>query len=57
MAQSPIHLTILRRGDTNIVDLAEVDSLIARSETQVEGAFLQEVATEVACIATPGRGR
>jgi hypothetical protein len=31
---APIYLTILRKGDLNIVDLAEVGSLIARSETQ-----------------------
>jgi TolB-like protein/ketosteroid isomerase-like protein len=57
MAQSPIHLTILRKGDTHIVDLAEVGSLIPRSETQVDGAFLQELTAEVMHLATPGYGR
>ena len=56
-APSPIHLTILRRGDTNIIDLDEVDALIPRSETQVDNTFLQELATEVMHLATPGRIR
>ena len=56
-AQQPIHLTILRRGDTNIVDLDEVDSLIPRSETQVDGAFLQELAAEVVRLTSPGYNR
>ena len=56
-ASSPIHLTILRRGDTNIIDLDEVDALIPRSETQVDNTFLQELATEVMHLATPGRIR
>src|SRR5688572_25304540 len=54
---SPIHLTILRRGDTNIIDLDEVDALIPRSETQVDSTFLQELAAEVMHLATPGRSR
>jgi hypothetical protein len=33
--QPPIYLTILRQGDTNIVDLAEVGSLTPRSGTSV----------------------
>jgi CHAT domain-containing protein/tetratricopeptide (TPR) repeat protein len=53
----PIHLTILRRGDTNIVDLDEVDALIPRSETQVDGAFLQEIAEEVVRLTAPGYNR
>jgi tetratricopeptide (TPR) repeat protein len=57
MAPPPIHLTILRKGDTNIVDLAEVGSLIPRSETQVDGAFLQELVAEFARIATPEHNR
>ncbi|MBI3302967.1 MAG: CHAT domain-containing protein, partial [Deltaproteobacteria bacterium] len=52
-----MHLTILRKGDTNIVDLAEVGSVIPRSETQVDGAFLQELAAEAMHLATPGYGR
>jgi len=56
-AQPPIHLTILRRGDTNIVDLDEVDALIPRSETQVDGAFLQELAAEVVRLTAPGYSR
>ena len=55
--QPPIHLTILRKGDTNIVDLAEVGSLIPRSETQVEGSLLRALATEVMNLATPDNGR
>src|SRR5262245_46232049 len=53
----PIHLTILRQGDINLVDLAEVGALIPRSETQVEDSFLQELAAEVSHLATPGYGR
>src|SRR5437762_12422770 len=55
--QPPIYLTILRRGDLNIIDLAEVGALIPRSETQVEEVFLQELATEVRHLATPGHSR
>src|SRR5215831_9270 len=55
--QPSIHLTILRKGDTNIVDLDEVDSLIPRSETQVDGAFLQELAAEVVRLTAPGYNR
>jgi hypothetical protein len=56
IGQSPIYLTILRRDGTNIVDLAEVGSLIPRSETRVDGSFLQELTTEVMRLATPGYG-
>ena len=56
-AQSPISLTILRRGDMLLVDVAELGSLIPRSETQVDDAFLQELAAEVSQLATPGYGR
>jgi CHAT domain-containing protein/tetratricopeptide (TPR) repeat protein len=44
---TPIHLTILRQGDLNIVDLAETGVLIPRSETQVDDAFLEELAAEM----------
>ena len=53
----PIYLTILRRGDINIVDLAEVGSVIPRSETQVDEAFLQELVSEVMGVASSGYGR
>lgn len=53
----PIHLTILRRGDTHIIDLDEVNSLIPRSETHVDGAFLQELVAEVMHVTTRGRIR
>jgi tetratricopeptide (TPR) repeat protein len=58
-AQVPasIRLTILRKGDINIVDLDGVDSLIPRSETQVDTAFLQELAAEVMHLAAPGYAR
>src|SRR5439155_12285132 len=55
--QPPIYLTILRKGDLNLIDLAEVGALIPRSETQVDGAFLQELATEVMRLAPPRHGR
>jgi TolB-like protein len=57
MGQTPIHLTILRKGDTHIVDLAEVGSLIPRSETQVDGSFLLDLTDEVMRLATPGYDR
>ncbi len=57
MAQPPISLTILRQGDTNIVDLAEVGSLIPRGETRVDDAFLQEVSAEVRSVAIPEYSR
>ncbi len=47
MADNPIHLTILRRGDIHIVDLAEVQAIIPRSETRVETAFLEEISQEI----------
>ena len=50
----PIHLTILRKGDVNIVDFAEMGSIIPRSETQVEGVFLQEIVDEASHFGTPG---
>lgn len=54
MPPPPIYLTILRKGDTNIIDLVETGSLIPRSETQVNEAFLRELAAEVAPLMTPG---
>jgi len=50
-AAPAIQLTILRRGSANIVDLAEVGSLIPRSETEVDAAFLAELAEEMAHLA------
>lgn len=47
MANNPIHLTILRRGDVHIADLAEVQAIIPRSETRVDGAFLEEISQEI----------
>jgi CHAT domain-containing protein/tetratricopeptide (TPR) repeat protein len=43
----PIQLTVLRQGDAHLVDLAEVGSLIPRSETRVEAAFLAQLADEM----------
>src|SRR5262245_17615736 len=54
MGPAPIYLTILRKGDLNIIDLAEVGSLIARSETQVDDTFLQELTAEVSRLALLG---
>ncbi|MBM4269404.1 MAG: hypothetical protein FJ144_22825, partial [Deltaproteobacteria bacterium] len=54
---APIQLTILRQGDTNIVDLAEVGSLIARSETEVDDGFLSELVAEVESLAKASRAR
>ncbi|MBM4268522.1 MAG: CHAT domain-containing protein [Deltaproteobacteria bacterium] len=45
--ENPIHLTIHRRGDVNIVDLAEVGALIPRSEVQVSDGFLADLAGEM----------
>jgi hypothetical protein len=47
MDKNPIHLTILRRGDVHIVDLAEVQAVIPRSETRVESGFLDEIGQEL----------
>jgi adenylate cyclase len=55
--QSPISLTILRRGETNIIDLAEVGALIPRSETRVQDTFLRELAQEMQLLATFGQGQ
>ena len=57
MEKTPIHLTVLRKGDSLIIDLDEVGSLIPRSETQVESPFLQELTTTVMRLASPGYGR
>jgi hypothetical protein len=54
--QSPIYLTILRTGNTNIIDIVEVGALIPRSEAQVDAAFLQELATEITRTAIPTSG-
>ena len=53
---TPIQLTILRQGDLNIVDLAELGSLIPRSETHVDDDFLREIAGETAHLAATARG-
>lgn len=57
MTLEPIHLTILRKGDTHIVDLAEVGSLIPRGETQVDSAFLHDLTAEMLRLTAPGYGR
>jgi adenylate cyclase len=54
---SPISLTILRRDDMLLVDVAEVGALIPRSETRVEDSFLQELAQEMQLLATFGYGQ
>jgi hypothetical protein len=54
--RTPIQLTILRQGDLNIVDLAELGSLIPRSETHVDDDFLRELASETAHLAAAVRG-
>ncbi len=51
----PVRLTILRRGDVHFVDLAETGTLIPRSETRVEAAFMEELAGEVERVAAGGR--
>lgn len=57
MEKLPIHLTVLRKGDSLIIDLDEVGALIPRSETQVESPFLQELTATVLRLARPGYGR
>ncbi|HET8671271.1 MAG TPA: hypothetical protein VFM05_11765, partial [Candidatus Saccharimonadales bacterium] len=57
MEKTPIHLTVLRKGDSLIIDLDEVGALIPRSETQVESPFLQELTGAVMRLATLGYGR
>jgi hypothetical protein len=54
---SPISLTILRRDDMLLVDVAEVGALIPRSETRVEDTFLRELAQEMQLLATLGYGQ
>ena len=54
---SPISLTILRRDDMLLVDVAEVGALIPRSETRVADSFLQELAQEMQLLATFGQGQ
>ncbi|MGH8010095.1 MAG: CHAT domain-containing protein, partial [Candidatus Binatia bacterium] len=57
---APIYLTILRKGDTHIIDLAAVDPLIPRSETRVEQGFLDDICAEmerVAGLYASGRSR
>lgn len=57
MEKPPIHLTVLRKGDSLIIDLDEVGALIPRSETQVESPFLQELTATVLRLVSPGYGR
>jgi len=55
----PVRLTILRRGDVHFVDLSETETLIPRSETRVDAAFMQDIAGEVERVAagrSGGRG-
>src|SRR4030095_15340686 len=52
---TPIHLTLLRHGDLIAVDLAETGTLIPRSETRVDDAFLSDLTTEMEHI-TAHRG-
>src|SRR5262245_4514826 len=49
--QPPIYLTILRHGDRLSIDLAAIEALIPRSETQIDNAFLQDLAEEVRLLA------
>jgi tetratricopeptide (TPR) repeat protein len=55
-SRTPIHLTILRQGDRNLVDLAERGSLIPRSETHVDDDFLRDLTSETAHLAAAARG-
>lgn len=57
MTQQSLSLTILRKGDTNIIDLAEMGSLIPRSETRVDDAFLYDLVTEVTRVTALGHGQ
>jgi hypothetical protein len=58
MALPPIYLTIRRIGDLRIaVDLLGVGSLIPRSETLVEEAFLQELTAALVRLSTSGYSR
>jgi serine/threonine protein kinase/tetratricopeptide (TPR) repeat protein len=52
-----ITLTIVRHGNTNIIDFAEVGSLIPRSQTQVDSALLRDLSLEVVRLTTPGQSR
>ncbi|MBI3767857.1 MAG: protein kinase [Deltaproteobacteria bacterium] len=52
---SPVRMTILRRGDMHLVDLAETDTLIPRSETRVDPSFITDITGEVERVAA-GRG-
>jgi tetratricopeptide (TPR) repeat protein len=52
---TPIQLTILRQGELNLIDVAELGSLIPRSETHVDDAFLRELAAETAHLAQAAR--
>lgn len=57
MDKPPIHLTVLRKGDSLIIDLDEVGALIPRSETHVDSPFLHELTTTVLRLTSPGYGR
>src|SRR4029453_18521076 len=52
---TPIQLTLLRQADLILIDLAELGSLIPRSETHVDDAFLRELAAETAHLAQAAR--
>ena len=53
----PILLTILRQGETNIVDFASVGALVPRGESLVDSSFLQQIAAEAMELTPPGAGR
>ena len=49
----PIQLTILRRGESIIVDVADQGSLIPRSEAVADDRFLADLVAEIARLAVP----
>lgn len=52
----PLQLTILRQADSLLIDLAEVGSLIPRSEIRVDEGFLQELVGELQILGETGVG-
>lgn len=52
----PLQLTILRQADSLLIDLAEVGSLIPRSEVRVDEAFLRELVGELQILGETGVG-
>src|SRR4030095_4687785 len=52
MAAASLYLTVLRQGETIIMDLTDVHPLVPRSQVQVDAGVLTDIGTELTRITT-----